>query len=390
MSETALANRVDTKVVNALALNDAAGGLKFENAGQAMELAELMAVGGVAVPRHLRGSPGACLAVVIQSIEWRISPFALANKSYSVNDRLAYESSVFQAVIQSRSPIKGRIKTSYEGTGDARTCKVWAETKEGEIAEYTSPPFGKIQPKNSPLWKNDPDQQLHYFSVRSWCRRHFPDVIMGVYSEDEIQVEQINGIPTPAAVPSVAAAYDVIDGEIEPNKAAPETGPGPAQDTGTAKANVTGPTPTQSESSSAVPPNPSFPSHEAPAVAASPAAAARGRGKKPAVQEQVPAEPVQEIAGQASSAAPVPEEPPHKLTREEAREKAKALVSAMSPNDVFAFIMECAGSGDAKVHDSWVKARTLQKIGTRGVADLLAGEKTALAISLWYYRLLDQ
>jgi hypothetical protein len=53
--------------------------------------------------------------------------------------------------------------------------------------EYRSPPLGKINPKNSPLWKNDPDQQLSYFAGRSLCRRHFPDVLQGIYDREELE-----------------------------------------------------------------------------------------------------------------------------------------------------------------------------------------------------------
>jgi hypothetical protein len=40
--------------------------------------------------------------------------------------------------------------------------------------------------KNSPLWKGDVDQQLFYYSVRAFARRHFPDVMMGIYTVDEL------------------------------------------------------------------------------------------------------------------------------------------------------------------------------------------------------------
>src|SRR6185437_9747475 len=92
-------------------------GLVVESLGQAMELAKLMAISNTAVPKHLRGDPGACLAIAIQGYEWGINPFALANKSYSVKDRLAYESALYHAVVQRRAPIKGRIKQAYVGDG---------------------------------------------------------------------------------------------------------------------------------------------------------------------------------------------------------------------------------------------------------------------------------
>jgi hypothetical protein len=186
--EEQLAGRLDKDVASALAVSDSAGGVSFSNASQVMEFAKLMAIANLGVRKHLRGNPGACLAICVQAIEWGMSTFAVANKSYSVNDQLAFESQLIQAVILKRAPIKGRFKVEFKGEGDKRVCRIWAELKEpaGETVEYTSPEFGKIQPKNSPLWKSDPDQQHFYYSGRALCRRHFPDILLGVYAEDEV------------------------------------------------------------------------------------------------------------------------------------------------------------------------------------------------------------
>jgi hypothetical protein len=76
-----------------LEVSDALGGLRFQNMVEVMEFAKCMASPSTAVPKHLRGNPGMCLAVCVQALEWRFSPFAVANKSYVVNDRIGYESS---------------------------------------------------------------------------------------------------------------------------------------------------------------------------------------------------------------------------------------------------------------------------------------------------------
>jgi len=186
----ALAKTVlDRPVAGAIELKTS-GGLVVRNAGEAMEFAKMMSISGTAVPATIRNNPGTCLAVAIQAWEWGMNPFAVANKSYVVNDRLAYESALYNAVATRRAPIEGRLKISYDGEGPTRRCMVSAKLKDceggGEV-EYTSPQFKDINPKNSPLWKNDPDQQLFYFSVRAFVRRHFPDVMMGVYTVDELQ-----------------------------------------------------------------------------------------------------------------------------------------------------------------------------------------------------------
>jgi hypothetical protein len=172
-------------------MNDTGGGggmLMPRNFGEVVAFSELMARAQLAIPKHMRDNPGACMAVTMQALRWEMDPFSVANKSYFVNDRLAYEAQLVHAVISARAPIKGRLKVEYTGEGPSRRCKVWARLRdEDETVEYESPPFASINPKNSPLWKNDPDQQLFYFSARSFARRHFPDVIMGVLTRDEIE-----------------------------------------------------------------------------------------------------------------------------------------------------------------------------------------------------------
>ena len=178
-------SRIDRSVAGSIGIT-AGTGLAIESVSQAMEIAKLMAVSGSAVPNHLRNNPGACLAVAIQGWEWGVNPFAIANKSYVVNDRLSYESAIYHAVMLKRAPIKGRLKTEYRGEGQQRKCIISATLLNGDHVQYESPETGKITPKNSPLWRNDPDQQLFYFSVRSFGRRHFPDVMLGIYTDDEM------------------------------------------------------------------------------------------------------------------------------------------------------------------------------------------------------------
>lgn len=192
--ESAIEKRIDRDVTSSTEMS-IGGGVSFRHMGEIMEFAKVMAIAQVAIPKHLRENPGACLAVCIQASEWQMSPFAVANKSYSVNDRLAYEAQLINAVILRRAPIAGRFTIEYIGEGDKRQCSVSVKTNDGETVNYTSPEIGKIKVKNSPLWTSDPDQQLFYFSSRSLCRRHFPDVILGVYTQDELEGEMRNITP---------------------------------------------------------------------------------------------------------------------------------------------------------------------------------------------------
>lgn len=151
-----------------------------------VEFSKIMSKGDIALPKHLRGNVGACLAVAMQALQWEMNPFAVASKSYSVSGSIAYEAQLIAAVVNTRSGIKGRLKYKFDGEGDKLTCTVTGEL-DGEICTYSSPPMGAITTKNSPLWKSDPEQQLGYFSARSWARRHCPEVLLGVYDRDEVE-----------------------------------------------------------------------------------------------------------------------------------------------------------------------------------------------------------
>lgn len=187
---------IDKNTTSQLRINRA-GQVDFVNANEIMEFAKMMALAKQAIPPHLRENPGACLAVCIQSSSWQMSPFAVANKSYVVNDRMAYEAQIIAAVILMRAPIIGRLKYSYDGDGPTRRCTCKAKLDDGDTVEYTTPMVKDIKVKNSPLWVGDPDQQLGYSAARALARRHFPDVILGVYTPDEMAEETMRDV-TPA------------------------------------------------------------------------------------------------------------------------------------------------------------------------------------------------
>jgi len=190
--EERITARTDLSIAGGTEVSSTVGGLAFKDMGQVLEFSKLMAVSRQAVPKHLRAEPGACMAITLQALNWRMDPFAVANKSYMVNDRIAYEAQLIHAVVEQRAPIKGRIKGKVVGKDSTRQWLLSVETKDGDVIEYEGPEIGKITTKNSPLWKADPDQQLWYYSVRAMCRRHFPDVILGVYEKEEI--EQSDGM----------------------------------------------------------------------------------------------------------------------------------------------------------------------------------------------------
>lgn len=183
-----LAQNTERLPMDSVGMSTGSTGAKIapQNLAEVVKFAEVMCRADIALPKHLRGNAGACMAVSLQALDWQMNPFAVASKSYSVNGTIAYEAQLIAAVVNTRSGIKGRLKYTYDGEGATLTCTVTG-ILDGEEYSYTSPPMGAITTKNSPLWKTDPQQQLGYYSARSWARRYTPEVILGVYDREEAE-----------------------------------------------------------------------------------------------------------------------------------------------------------------------------------------------------------
>lgn len=184
-------------------------------------VAKLMASGRTTLPKHLQGSPGDCFAVCLQSVQWGMNPFAVAQKTHLVNGTLGYEAQLVNAVITARAPVTERIRYEWFGSWEKIIGKfVERESKtkkddNGHPLKYRVPGWsiqdeeglgvhvwatfkGESEPRkltllltqartrNSTLWADDPRQQLAYLAVKRWSRLYCPDVILGVYTPDEL------------------------------------------------------------------------------------------------------------------------------------------------------------------------------------------------------------
>ncbi|WP_108661069.1 hypothetical protein [Acuticoccus kandeliae] len=66
----AVEDRLDKNRAGEISVTDV--GVSLQSMAEAMEYAKLMSVSQQAVPQHLRGQPGVCLAIVDQALRWRL------------------------------------------------------------------------------------------------------------------------------------------------------------------------------------------------------------------------------------------------------------------------------------------------------------------------------
>jgi len=163
------------------------------NLGQAMELAHFMA-GGIGVRAWMRGNPSACLALIQISMRWGLDPYIVANKAYYANDTLSFESQLVNAVINTGGGIIGRLKVEFEGDANGKVgeetlvCRVSGRLLADPDQLFThEQELKRVKIRNSPLWQVNPKQQLQYHATRAWARLYMPEVLLGIYTPDEIE-----------------------------------------------------------------------------------------------------------------------------------------------------------------------------------------------------------
>jgi hypothetical protein len=194
-----------------------------------IRMAEVMACGRSTLPQHFHGNVGDCMAVVMQSVQWNMNPFAVAQKTHVVNGTLGYEAQLVAAVINNSGMVLDRFHYEWYGNwekiiGKSKVITKPAVGKYGDgnykkETQYRVPDYdlsseaglgvkvwatlkGEAEPRelqlllvqasvrNSTLWASDPKQQLAYLAVKRWARLYAPDVILGVYTPDEFEAPQ--------------------------------------------------------------------------------------------------------------------------------------------------------------------------------------------------------
>ena len=196
----------------------------------------LMATAKSMMPAHLRGSPGDCMAVLMQAAIWKMNPFALAPKTHIVNGQLGYEAQAITAALNSSPKLAGSLSYDFFGDWDKILGKI--EWKKGAKGEYATPGWTKEEergvgvvcsgtlageaeprelrlelrqcyPRNSTLWGLDPQQQICYLASKRWARRYAAAILMGVYDEEELR--EINITPEPEGPTTVESLMAPVE-----------------------------------------------------------------------------------------------------------------------------------------------------------------------------------
>lgn len=128
------------------------------------------------------GTVGNCLAIINKARNWKMDPMAVAECTSFVHGRPCYEGKLIAAVIQQCLGIELDYEwVGVEGTDDYKII-IKHPDDENKMIE------GTVKQWRTPQWdKNDLRKRLKYRGDREWCRMWAPALMLGVYTDDELQ-----------------------------------------------------------------------------------------------------------------------------------------------------------------------------------------------------------
>lgn len=145
------------------------------------------------IPEHLRSKSGNhnetvgnCFLVVNQAVRWGFDPFALAPETYVVQNKLGFQGKLVAAVVNTRANLKGRLRYAFDGNGEDRTITVYGTFADESDERIVTLSVRQAKTANK-IWVTDPDQKLVYSGVTKWARRHCPEVMLGVLTDDDLE-----------------------------------------------------------------------------------------------------------------------------------------------------------------------------------------------------------
>lgn len=129
---------------------------------------------------------GNCFLIVNQALRWGFDPFAVAAETYVVSGKLGFQGKLISALVNSRANLKHRLRYTYnDAKGDALEITVTGHFSDEDEPRTITMTVGQGRTTND-MWVKDPYQKLYYSAVTKWARRHCPEIIMGVFTDDDL------------------------------------------------------------------------------------------------------------------------------------------------------------------------------------------------------------
>lgn len=145
------------------------------------------------VPKDYQNNPGNCLIAIEMANRLGTSPMMVMQNLYVVNGRPAWSSQYIVAMINASRRYKTELQYDLvrDKNGKVVSCRAYAYDYNGhkvegpEITMQMANDEGWTT-KNGSKWKTMPEVMIRYRAASFFGRLNCPDMIMGIYSSDEV------------------------------------------------------------------------------------------------------------------------------------------------------------------------------------------------------------
>jgi hypothetical protein len=156
------------------------------------------------VPESFRGNQPNCFIAAQLSLRLNCDLFMLMQNMYVVHGKPAFEAKFCVSLLNSSGKIRGTVKYKFDGDGDEHGCTAWAiDALTGERIEGPKVDWimvkgeGWDKPKKSQTskWVTMPRLMFHYRAASFLVKTHYPEVLMGMQTREELEDSVIDVVP---------------------------------------------------------------------------------------------------------------------------------------------------------------------------------------------------
>lgn len=196
-----------------------------ESFALASKMATVLAQSTV-VPKSYQGNVGNCMIAIEMASRINTSPMMVMQNLYIVNGNPAWSSQWIIAMINSSKRYKTELQFEFghDAADGGLSCKAWAEDYSGHRVEGPKITMTMAKEegwltKTGSKWKTMPEVMIRYRAASFFGRMNCPDMIMGIYSQEEVieMGDSYNG-PVSAQFTTNPETGEVIEGKFKENQ----------------------------------------------------------------------------------------------------------------------------------------------------------------------------
>lgn len=175
-------------------LNQQENGFVPQGLAQLIEISKIFSKSKL-VPTYFQNQPENCFIALQMAYRLKIDPFMALQNIFIIKDKPAISSQLSISLVNSSGYLKNGIRFKTTGKDDTLAVTAYGHTLDDSEISYTvdmSMARKEGWVAKNPKYLSLPTLMLSYRAAAFLIRLHFPELLMGLHTEHEIQDEKIN------------------------------------------------------------------------------------------------------------------------------------------------------------------------------------------------------